>query len=1295
VDENHNALAPRPRRRFRLIRRILLGLIALILIFHRPIVFGVGRAVANRYAARENLKVDYSLGGSIFTNLIIQNLHVVPTGPALIEAADADYLRIDYSLWDLWRQGLTEVLKNAEIRSARVVLNPGAPPPKLEVKISKDRITLFPLFPDRLKLSNVNFHLRSTDGTKDLIVDHLNLELDPAKPGELHMDALQIPGAPIWRNISARTSYTNKNLVIADLVLDDENQFRLIAIDASRLKSKSLEMVLDATLAGGTVAGSVALSEATHSLETKTRLVAERVSLDRLRGYFGAPPGFPGGEVERVGIESSGAIDSPRTWDAKIEVQLNNLQWPGFALDRCLVNAEAHNGVATVQSAVASKGSDTIEVTGTAELPGEVRLLGQSPANFAITGSLPDLQSLTAGLPESVTGSANINGTAEIKDAILHVDAHLSGGPIGFADGTLARFDGNLKASKRMVPLDQQKVYHDGLRTEAHFQFGEIHFKEFVIDSIQADAQSDGSAFKIQRAVVARKGNNLTATGDYQLPDEPAAFRMQPAKLVFSLDAPNVADYWDDAAPTKINGPVQASGEVLLRQGKAQGEMSIFGSNLTSRDLTIPTLSAQASIWNNVVYLNDITANLNEKDFIGGTGNISLEDSLRYDGKLHVNVAELARLKPLLVAIGNNSEIGGALLIDWEGNGEAAKFQNAGDLKLKLERGRYANLLALQANIEANYTREGLDVPIIFVASDKMKLQAVLTAKGSTLEISNIQVDQGQAKYASGYLSLPFVWKNIGTKEPLVPSEGKVAATFQSENLDLKRLFEDLGMPPRATGLLNVKCEANGTMSQLRGRLDVHMSGLRSADYQKLDPASLDLGADLQNNQLAINGKIQQAKIQPVLITANIPFDLSKIISERKLDEAMPLAARVQLPRSPVNFLRQFIPVITQLDGDVTLDARVNGTLAKPILSGSGDITINVARLSNPALPSLGGFRSRMRFDGDVLNFEQFKGDLAGGPFTISGRVTFPKLTQPNLDFQLKAQSILVARNDSLTARADADLKVTGLWSSATVTGTVALTNSQFLKNIDLIPIGLPGRPAPQPPSERPNFSITDPPLRDWKFDIKVKTKDPFLIRGNLANGGAVVDLTLSGTGLRPALQGFVRLQDVEATLPFSRMEIAQGFLYFNPSDSFNPKIDIQGTSRIRDYTVHVYVFGTSLSPEAIFSSEPPLPQEEIISLLATGVTRGELSGNNNVLAGRAAMLLIQQLYRNVFKKSQSKQSGTGVDRLQVDVGNVDPRTGQQTATARYKVNDQFVVIGDLAVGGDFRGMVRYLIRFK
>ncbi len=358
-------------------------------------------------------------------------------------------------------------------------------------------------------------------------------------------------------------------------------------------------------------------------------------------------------------------------------------------------------------------------------------------------------------------------------------------------------------------------------------------------------------------------------------------------------------------------------------------------------------------------------------------------------------------------------------------------------------------------------------------------------------------------------------------------------------------------------------------------------------------------------------------------------------------------------------------------------------------------MTVNVARANNTTFPALKDFKARVNFAQDTLSIEKFSGDLSGGRFTLSGHVTVPKLTNANLDLHLKADSVLMARNDTLTARADADIKIAGPLNSANVTGTVAMTNSHFLKNLDLIPIGLPGRPAPQPPSARPEFSISQPPLRDWKFDVTIKTKDPVLIRGSLANGGAVSNLHLSGTGLHPALEGTVRLENVEATLPFSRLEVSSGFVYFDPSDSFNPRLDLHGTSVIHDHTIHVYIYGTSLAPEAIFTSEPPLPQEEIISLLATGTTREELTASNNVLAGRAAMLLGQQLYRKIFKKGQPTQSNSVFDRLDVDVGTVDPRTGQQQAIARYKINDQFVVVGDIGVGGDYRGMIKYLIRFR
>jgi hypothetical protein len=1295
VDEDGKARAQRRRRWPRLLGRALLALLAIVLIFHRPIIFGVGRSVANRYAARANLKIDCSLGGTIFTGLVVRNLRVVPIGPAIVESIDVDYIRADYSLLDLWQHGATEVLKNAEMRTARIVLDPAKASLKPKVPRSDERITLFPVFPERLRLSDVNLLVRSTKQEQDFVLEHFDLDLDPNKPGELHIAKLQLPSAPAWTSISGRTSYTNKNLILGGLVLDDQNQIRLLAFDASHIRSNSLEVVLDASLAHGTVAGSAALNQTARSLNTKLRLVAENVSLDTLRGYLGRPPEFLTGDVERLAIECNGTIDAPRTWNGTLEAQIRNLRRENLFFDHCLLSVTARDGFATLTTGEATNGLNKIQLKGAAELPEHIRSFGQRPATFEVNGLLPDLQSITAGFPRPLTGAATVTGRAEIKDGVLRADLRFSGGPIGFGNGEVAQVNGTVTASKKMPPTNVMKAYYVDLQSEIHLEMTNLHSGEYLMDSVYADVKSDGAAVKIERVVAVRKQNSIAAVGEYRLPNDFAQARMQPARFEVSLGAPDLADYWTADSQNKITGPIEATGEVTLREGKAQGQASVYGSNLRCRNLIISQLSAQAAIWNNVVYLNDLTASLNERDYVGGSGVLSLDRPFRYSGKAYANVADLARLKPLLIAAGNNNEIAGSLLIDWQGAGEAAEFKNSGKLKLALEKGRYANMQALQANIDASYSPDGLDVPIIFLGSDKMDFQAILTAKGSTLEISKIQIDQGKAKYASGYVSLPFVWKNIGTSKPLFPSDGKVLVTFQSENLDLKRLFGDLGAKPRATGLINVKLDAQGTLAQLGGRLDVQMSDLRSSDYPKLEPATFDLVADLQNNQLACNGKLQQTKIQPVQITANLPFNISKILEERKFDQETPLTARVQLPRSSVNFMRQFLPAITQLDGDLALDANVSGTIAKPVLSGSGDITINMARFSNATLPALSGFHSRLMFDGDTLNFERFNGDLAGGPFTISGRITFPKLTQPNLDFQLKAQSILVARNDSLTARADADLRVIGPWASATVTGNVALTNSQFLKNIDLIPIGLPGRPAPQPPSDRPDFSVPQPPIRDWKFDVAITTKDAFLLRGNLANGGAIVDLHLTGTGLRPALQGLVRLENVEATLPFSRLEIAQGFLYFDPSDSFNPKIDLQGRSLIRDYTVHVYVYGTSLSPEAVFSSEPPLPQEEIISLLATGVTRGELVGNNSVLAGRAAMLLVQQLYQKVFHKGQPAKSNSAFDRLQVDVGRVDPRTGQQTATGRFKVNDKFVLVGDLGVGGDFRGMVKYLIRFK
>jgi hypothetical protein len=118
-------------------------------------------------------------------------------------------------------------------------------------------------------------------------------------------------------------------------------------------------------------------------------------------------------------------------------------------------------------------------------------------------------------------------------------------------------------------------------------------------------------------------------------------------------------------------------------------------------------------------------------------------------------------------------------------------------------------------------------------------------------------------------------------------------------------------------------------------------------------------------------------------------------------------------------------------------------------------------------------------------------------------------------------------------------------------------------------------------------------------------------------------------------------------------------------------------------------------------SSEPPLPYSDIVSLLATGVTKSELSGNADILASKAALLAVQELYRRIFKKGQGpppeNKSAVGnfLDRFTVDLGPVNNHTGGQDIIAKYKLTDHWDLVGDLATEEGFTGRLKYLIRFR
>src|SRR5262245_57790921 len=214
--------------------RALVGLaacVALLIIFHRPILLAIGRQIVMRYAAGQNLRIDFRLEGNPFSYLTVRSFHAFPTGPSAIESIDIDSLYVDYSLLGLARHGLSHFLQDVELRSAQVVLNPArAPPRKPRLK---QKLKLPSLFPERIRLTDATLVMRGEPN--DFFVEGVDLDLNPRSPGEVRIEKLQLPSGDSWSGVSGQASYANKNLVLRDVNLSDQEQIRLLSVDASRI----------------------------------------------------------------------------------------------------------------------------------------------------------------------------------------------------------------------------------------------------------------------------------------------------------------------------------------------------------------------------------------------------------------------------------------------------------------------------------------------------------------------------------------------------------------------------------------------------------------------------------------------------------------------------------------------------------------------------------------------------------------------------------------------------------------------------------------------------------------------------------------------------------------------------------------------------------------------------------------------------------------------------------------------------------------------------------------------------
>ncbi len=1319
--------SPKPKRRW--LRRALyaaLGLLLLVAIFHRPLFHFVLRTAAIQIAARQHLRLDLHTSGSIFTNLVIDGVRVSPTGdgPTPVKKIAIEHLRFDYSLPLLVKKGVGEFLRSYEVRDAHldlVALPSGSEKERKEkvaVAEQLNNILAQPAaYADRARIEDFNITVTATDSVTR--VEGFHLVLDPEKAGYLRIARLDVPGVPVWENLHATTSYEKRNLFIKDLRLAPELVIDEVNFDASQRAQNTGSMLLKAHAFGGTLEVSLRGSELQKKgrnlpkgYSTEFAATVEHLAITRAADYFGVPRP-PAATLDRFAMHFTGEPEEPRTWQGDVAARVEELApAPAFKVDSVELSAAFENGTMTVQRVHAMAGKNAVDVAAVIHLPESVEDFAKSDVDATLKIDAHDLAALSPPLSGGVAG----DGKVTLRGGALAVALNVNADSIASADIDVGAARIAVHATKHIDAPGLEQL--DG-RVSA--EVSGIRFQTVTIDSAALDAAVRDDLVNLHKAEVRRRGNTISAAGTYRI--DPTKALNTPADMQFTIDAPALDAFGVSANGATLAGRLAGHGALKLSEGAPAGELVLDGGEFEFGDFHAERLAAKIHVVDDTASIEQLALQINATDQLAIVGKVGIAKPFAYEGTLFFGVKNLAIFQPLLELFGakeappeerpspraappedGGAPLGGALDAQWAGSGAIEPQTHEGKLSISLDDARYGTFEKIALRLAALYGPGFAESSEFRAALGPTSLAGAIEWREGRLRLRDIDLQQEKSSVLTGYVLAPFDPANL--KAP-VPLDGRIAVNLNATSLDIEKLLASFGQTSPASGNVTANLIAGGT--PLKPFVHVRVAGraLKAKAVPQLDAAGLDFNLHYANKDLTVEAVLRQPQIQPLTVKGHAPLDLAAVISEKKIDPALPIEASVKLPPSSLAFVTKLTPQVARIDGTAAVDVKVGGTVGKPDISGSANVVLKGARIANENVPAINSFEASLGFAGDTLNLNKFRGEIGGGTFKVAGNIKLAELANPVFDLRIESRDVLAKRDDTVTIRADTDLKIAGPLNAGTASGTVYLTHSRFFKEIDILPIGLPGRPAPPTPKSAPAVagavSFPDPPLRDWTFDIAILTRDddPFRIRGNLANGSVSLNLRLGGTGLEPWLEGAARIDKFTGSLPFSTISITRGFVYFKKDEPFQPSLDIQAESKTRDYTVSAYIYGKVTDPQVQLSSEPPLSNGDIVSLLATGVTTSELAGSAEVLASRAAILAVQSLYRKIFKRgataAESKPADPGSirDRFQVELGAVDNRSGQREITSRFKINDNFFIVGDLDTGGGFTGQLKYLIRFR
>jgi autotransporter translocation and assembly factor TamB len=951
--------------------------------------------------------------------------------------------------------------------------------------------------------------------------------------------------------------------------------------------------------------------------------------------------GQPGNLSGSFNLNFSGKGDAKNP-TAHLEVLGDRLKYRGLLIQNVDIQSKVEDSMATIETGRLSLDADNyIDITGNVQTAGPNPYEARGTVALKNLGVFNDLLR-SLGQPGGFGGSleADLSGKATIKDP----------------------------------------------RAELRIRGNQIKYRGIPVQSLDFQSNIQNRVANIQHCRINLDATNyVDLTGETGLTD-PYAYKTNGAIELKNLAIFNeLLESFGQSAALSGNVHVDWSGSGNVREVIPDAQLHVLASQVKYRGLAIQSIHFDGNLLKRKLDLPSCKVVFNQDNFIDARGDALLDEPYNYDADATIQFQDLGFLNELSKSFGQELGLGGKLTAKWTGKGPLE--DQTGNIELHGDQVRTKVVQGIKFEVAANYQGMNAEVPRLQFFSPYADLDASMRFSPRLFEIPALNIRKNGNKI-TGSAKIPLNLQP-GEKVPL-DLDQPFDINIQADKIALSSFQPD---KPQVTGTIAFQLQASQTLRDPLMQFTASARDVRATAVSNLSAAMGDLSVRIANKMLTVDGKIQQKDVHPLLLTGRVPLDVGQIIETGNVPDDTPLQFALKWPDNNLGFIRKIIPDVTVVEGTTSIDVGINGTIKRPDLSGEIRARLSRFQAKTDTVPPIADFSATITFRHDHVQFDQLKGLAGGGLFGVNGAIDLTDGTNPKFNIGVTGNQVLLTRSDGIIVRANFNLAIRGPLSSGEVSGTVGITDSRFFKDIDILPLNLPGRPPPQPPAAAmPKIAVDTPPFKDWKFNISIRTNDAFLIQSNLARGRVTIDLQAGGTGAAPSVTGFVRIDHLVASLPFSKMEINDGRIDFvQGGNILDPSLSILGRSTVGDYDVRMRIFGNVSNPTVFLDSSPPLAQGDILVLLATGATTSQFAQDPSLLAGRATFIVLEQVLKKFFPST--KENRPFIDRFTV---NVIPgsKAGEQSIVSSFKLTKDWQIIGVFG-SGSYQGRLKYLVRFR